>query len=151
MDVTIQPISHPPNSPPIKSISLQFRREKDVVGTTSKALQKSRQMTSVALPLSTDIVAVIEGHSVGQAGLALGEAMLAVSNHLPVFHVPYIVPDGAKILLRILSCPHYPEAKPLSFFCPYGAVHWGAADSGTSRTREEFWGLYHQKTSAGGL
>ena len=31
---------------------------------------------------------MIEGHGVGQAGLALGEAMLAVSNHLPVLHVP---------------------------------------------------------------
>jgi len=31
---------------------------------------------------------ITEGHKVGQAGLALGEAMLAVSNHLPVLHVP---------------------------------------------------------------
>ncbi|KAK4832304.1 LOW QUALITY PROTEIN: hypothetical protein QYF61_021703, partial [Mycteria americana] len=31
LDVTIQPVPHPLNSPPIKSISLQFR-EKDVVG-----------------------------------------------------------------------------------------------------------------------
>jgi len=30
----------------------------------------------------------MEGHWAGQAGLALGETMLAVSNHLPVLHVP---------------------------------------------------------------
>ncbi|KAK4825808.1 hypothetical protein QYF61_002413 [Mycteria americana] len=34
LDATIQPIPHPPSSPPIKSISLQFR-EKDVVGDHS--------------------------------------------------------------------------------------------------------------------
>ncbi|KAK4832883.1 hypothetical protein QYF61_026433 [Mycteria americana] len=34
LDATIQTIPHPPNSPPIKSISLQFR-EKDVVGDHS--------------------------------------------------------------------------------------------------------------------
>ena len=31
--------------------------------------------------------AIIEGHWVGQAGFALGEAVLVVSNHLPLFHV----------------------------------------------------------------
>jgi len=37
LDATFQPIPHPPNSPPIKSISLQFR-EKDVVGDRVKGL-----------------------------------------------------------------------------------------------------------------
>jgi len=31
---------------------------------------------------------IIEGHQVSQAGFALGEAMLVLSYHLPVFHVP---------------------------------------------------------------
>ncbi|KAK4816932.1 hypothetical protein QYF61_025428 [Mycteria americana] len=37
---TTRPIPHPPNSPPIKSISLQFR-EKDVVGDHVKGLYRS--------------------------------------------------------------------------------------------------------------
>ncbi|KAK4818403.1 hypothetical protein QYF61_012324 [Mycteria americana] len=37
LDATIQTIPHPPNSPPIKSVSLQFR-EKDVVGAHVKGL-----------------------------------------------------------------------------------------------------------------
>ncbi|KAK4827398.1 LOW QUALITY PROTEIN: hypothetical protein QYF61_017803 [Mycteria americana] len=37
LDVTIQPIPHPLNSPPIKSLSLQFRK-KDVVGDRVKGL-----------------------------------------------------------------------------------------------------------------
>lgn len=37
----------------LTTVSLQLR-EKDVVGDHVKGLQKSRQMTSVALPLSTD-------------------------------------------------------------------------------------------------
>jgi len=43
----------------------------------------------VALPLSTDLVTLSQKDTkVGPAGFALGEAMLAVSNHLPVLHVP---------------------------------------------------------------
>lgn len=42
-------------------------------------------MTSVALPLLPDgITSSQKGHLVGQAGLALGATMLAVSNKLPV-------------------------------------------------------------------
>jgi len=37
LDETIQPIPHPPNRPPIKSIFLQLR-EKDVVGDHVKGL-----------------------------------------------------------------------------------------------------------------
>ena len=37
LDMTIQSIPHPPNSPPIKSVSLQFR-EKDVMGDHVKEL-----------------------------------------------------------------------------------------------------------------
>jgi len=36
---TIQPIPYPPNSPPIKSMALQFR-EKDVVGDHVKGFTK---------------------------------------------------------------------------------------------------------------
>ena len=55
-------------------------------GTVPKALQQSRRMTSVALPLSAG--AVPPSQRAGQVGLALGEAMLAVSSHLPVLHGP---------------------------------------------------------------
>lgn len=44
LNVTIQPKSHPP----IKSVSLLFR-EKDAGGSMAMALQKSRQMASVAI------------------------------------------------------------------------------------------------------
>ena len=56
----------------------------------SKALHKSRQMTSTALPPSTDAIThpITEGPQIGQARSALGEAMLAVSNHLFVLYVP---------------------------------------------------------------
>lgn len=52
----------------------------------TKALQKSRQFTSVALFLSTD--AVTPPWKVTGSRLALGEAVLAVLNHLPVPSVP---------------------------------------------------------------
>lgn len=35
--------------------------------------------------------AIIEGHWVGQAGCSHSDAMLVVSYHLPLFHVPYVV------------------------------------------------------------
>lgn len=45
-------------------------------------------MTSVAFPLFTDaVIPLLEGHYISQAPFALGETMLAASNHLPVFYV----------------------------------------------------------------
>lgn len=56
-------------------------------GTVPKALQKSRQVTSMAPPLSTGVVkSITEGHYVCQVRLALGEAMLGVLIHLSVPH-----------------------------------------------------------------
>jgi len=50
----------------------------------SKALQKSRQMTSAAFPLSTDPVTPSQKATrLVRQDFALGEAMLAVLNHLP--------------------------------------------------------------------
>ncbi|KAK4827897.1 hypothetical protein QYF61_022320 [Mycteria americana] len=54
LDATIQPIPHPPNSPPIKSVSLQLREE-DVVGDRIEGLTEV-QTTSIALPLYIDVV-----------------------------------------------------------------------------------------------
>lgn len=54
-------------------------------GTTSKALEKSRGVISFVHWWSYSIIG---GQWVGQAGLVLAEAMLAVPNHLPAFHVP---------------------------------------------------------------
>ena len=46
-------------------------------------------MTSVALPLSTNVVTlIVKGHQICQASFALSEATLAVTNHL-IFHVPW--------------------------------------------------------------
>ena len=42
---------------------------------------------SLSFP-SIDVAPPSQKAGVGQAGLALGEAMLAVPNHLPVLHVP---------------------------------------------------------------
>jgi len=56
LGTTSQPVPHPLNSLPIKSISFQFG-EKDVLGTILKALLKLRQMISVALSLFADAVA----------------------------------------------------------------------------------------------
>jgi len=54
--MTIQLIPLQPSSPPIKSISLQFR-EKDAVGDRDKGLTGVQiNLTSIALPLSTDAV-----------------------------------------------------------------------------------------------
>lgn len=50
----LQPIPHLPNSPSIKSISLQFI-EKGVVRDCVKGLTNV-QITTIALPLSTDVV-----------------------------------------------------------------------------------------------
>jgi len=44
-------------------------------------------MMSVALPLSTNAVTVVEGRQICQAQSSLSEAMLAVTNHLLIFHV----------------------------------------------------------------
>jgi len=44
-------------------------------------------MTSVALLLPTDAVTLTE-YQIGQTYSALGEAMLAVSDHLVTSHVP---------------------------------------------------------------
>ena len=55
LTTTLQPIPYPPNSPPIKYVSLQLE-SRMLWGTVSKALQKPGWMTSVALPLSTEFI-----------------------------------------------------------------------------------------------
>jgi len=87
LDATIQSTPHPPNSPPIRSKSLQFR-VKDVVGNCVRGLTEV-QIEDIH---SSCLVhwcshSIIDGHKVGQAGLALGEVTVAVSNHFPVLHV----------------------------------------------------------------
>ena len=81
----MQPIPHPLNSPLIKSISLLLR-EKDVAGDCVKGPTEVQIDDIRRSPLVHRC-----SHSIRegcQAGLAAGEAMLAVSNHLPVLHVP---------------------------------------------------------------
>jgi len=51
----IQPTHYPPNSPAFKTIYLQFR-DKDVVQDHVKGLTQVQEMTSVALPFSTDAI-----------------------------------------------------------------------------------------------
>lgn len=80
--MTIQPIPHQLNSPSVESISLQFE-EKDAVGLLSKALQKSRKVTALTLPLATDVVAPSQMAS----NLAEQESPLVFWNHLPIFHI----------------------------------------------------------------
>lgn len=86
LGVTVQPIPHQLNSPFIESISLQFK-EKDVAVqqcVVSKALQKSRKVTTMALPLATDGVTPCTW-PLGWPGKALP---LVFWNHFPVFRVP---------------------------------------------------------------
>ena len=59
-------------------------------GTVPKTSHKSGQMTAAALPLSADVImspSIIEGHQVGQARSALGEAVQAVPDQLLIPHV----------------------------------------------------------------
>ena len=52
----------------------------------SDALYGSRQMMLVALPIFTKAVTPSEGHQIWQAHFALSESVLAVTNHLFIFH-----------------------------------------------------------------
>ena len=83
-----QQIPNPLNSPSIKSTLQQFR-EKDVVTDHVKDLVEV-QVDDIHCPSPIHRIRhfIIEGHQIGQAQSALGEAMLAVSNHLFVLYMP---------------------------------------------------------------
>ena len=68
------------NSPPIKSISLQF-------GEKNVAWYCVRGLTEVQIDDTgvSSLYSIVKGHCVGQEGFAL-EAMLLLLYHLPVFH-----------------------------------------------------------------
>ena len=77
-----QPIPNPLNSPSFKSILLQFS-EKDVVRGNVKGFAEV-QVDDTHRPslIHRCRHSIIEGHQIGNAQSALGEATLAVSNHL---------------------------------------------------------------------
>ena len=83
-----QIIPNPSNSPSLKSIPLQFRG-KDVVRDHVKGLAEV-QVDDIhhPSPVHQRHHSIIEGHQIDQAQSALGEAMLAVSNHLFISYVP---------------------------------------------------------------
>ena len=51
-------------------------------GTRANALLKSREMTGMALLLSTDSYTIVKSHKVGQAEPDLGEALLIIPYYL---------------------------------------------------------------------
>lgn len=77
-----------------KSISFYFR-QKDVVEDYDRGFMKV-QISYVWNPslLHWCSYSIIEDHWVGQAGFALHEAMLTVSNHLPILHVPWFLGES---------------------------------------------------------
>ena len=77
----------PLNGPPNKFLSFQFG-EKNVTDDVPKALLKSRHDISGSslVTFCDDIIVSVD--KVGQAAPALGEAMLVISYHLLLFHVP---------------------------------------------------------------
>lgn len=74
---TIQPTPHPPNSPPPKSVSLQLGDE-DVAEDSSTGLAQVLAGVISCPPFAHRC------HQVGQSRSALGEAVPAVSDPLPV-------------------------------------------------------------------
>lgn len=83
--VTIQPIPYPLSSPAFKSICLHFREKDVVLGA------RQRPCTSPCSWHELPFIhcchrSVTEGHQTGHAPAALGEAMLAVSDHLHFSH-----------------------------------------------------------------
>ena len=85
---TGQPVLNPSNTSSFKSIPLQFR-EKDVVRDHVKCLAEV-QVDDIHCPSPVYRCwhSIIEGHQTGQERSALGEAMLAVSDHLFISYVP---------------------------------------------------------------
>jgi len=83
-----QPTPNPLNSPSFKCTPLQFR-QKDVVRDHVKGLAEV-QVDDIhhPYPVHRSRHSIIEGHQIGQARSALGEAMLAVSYHLFIPYVP---------------------------------------------------------------
>jgi len=83
-----QPIIYPPNSPAFKSVSLQLR-DKDVMWDHLRGLAQV-QVDDTSRPSFVHQChhSIIEGHQIGQARFALGEAVLAVMDHLLISHVP---------------------------------------------------------------
>ena len=91
---TFQPIPYLQNSPPFKSIPLQCR-DKDLVGDHVKGLaQVQVDDTSCLYFVHQCCHSITEGHQVGQTRPSLGEAVLAVSDHLLIPHVPRYVFQG---------------------------------------------------------
>jgi len=86
--VSSQAIPNPLNRSSFKSTPLQFR-EKDVVRDHAKGLVEV-QVDDIHCPppIHQSHHSIIEGHQIGQAQSALGEAMLAVSNYLFISYVP---------------------------------------------------------------
>lgn len=86
--VAIQSTPYPLNSPPIQSISVQFSYT-DVLQDHIKGLTEIQVDYIVQSSLvNWHSYSTIEGHQIGQASFAPGEAMLVVSYHIFVFHVP---------------------------------------------------------------
>ena len=85
--LTIQPIPYPLNSPAFKSTSLQLR-EKDVAWDHVKGLARVCVGNISCLPFVHRCChSLIADHQIGHTRSVLGEAMLAVSDHLLVSHV----------------------------------------------------------------
>ena len=74
------------NNPLFKSIYIKFR-DKDLVRDQVKSLAEVQVYDISCLPF-VHHHSIIEGHQVSQEQLSLGEAMLAVSDHLLIPHVP---------------------------------------------------------------
>ncbi|KAK4820330.1 hypothetical protein QYF61_023563 [Mycteria americana] len=117
LDVTIQPIPHPLNSPPIKSLSLQFR-EKDVVGDrveglmevqiddiqASSVIESQKRGSTVSLLFSR--AAMDRTHQLDLA-TATGSGSFLSRSHTPAYvfsphfvHVLHPSPRGSKILQK---------------------------------------------------
>lgn len=75
--VAIQKILYLGSGIPITFMSIQFRDK--------ELLQDQCQSSSLIHQHST---CIIKGHQIHQTGFSLNEAMLAVINHLLIFHVP---------------------------------------------------------------
>ena len=83
-----QPIPNPLNSPSFKSTPLQFR-EKDMVRDHVKGLAEvQKDVIRYLSPIHQSHHSITEGHQIGQARAALGEAVLAESNHHFILYVP---------------------------------------------------------------
>jgi len=88
---TIQPIPYPPNSPPFKPIFLQFREKDRTWDHVNSLVQVPVDNISCPFFVHQCCHSITEGHQVGQTRPSLGEAVVAVSDHLLIPHVPQYV------------------------------------------------------------